>query len=69
MCSFIDVFYFFSRWLTTWIKRKWEEFGLDRVTLSSYNFLISNPDEEQPNKIFLYDNDNRQVGTVPRGDG
>ena len=51
----------FSRWLTAWIKQKWEEFGLDRVTLSSYNFLISHPDVEQPNKIFLYDSDNRQV--------
>ena len=51
----------FSRWLTAWIKRKWEEFGLDRVTLSSYNFLISHPDVEQPNKIFLYDSNNRQV--------
>ena len=51
----------FPRWLITWIKRKWEEFGLDSVTLSTYEFLISYPDPINPNKIYLYDDQNRKV--------
>jgi hypothetical protein len=51
----------FLRWLTAWIQRKWEEFGLDQVTLSTYEFLISYPDTANPNKIYLYDDKNRQV--------
>jgi hypothetical protein len=49
------------RWLTAWIQQKWEEFGLDQVTLSTYEFLISFPDAANPNKIYLYDDKNRQV--------
>jgi hypothetical protein len=52
---------FIPRWLTAWIKRKWEEFGLDQVTLSTYEFLISYPDAANPNKIHLYDDQNKKV--------
>jgi hypothetical protein len=52
---------YIPRWLTAWIQRKWEEFGLDQVTLSTYEFLISYPDTANPNKIYLYDDKNRQV--------
>jgi hypothetical protein len=50
--------------LTAWIKRKWEEFGLDQVTLSTYEFLISYPDAANPNKIHLYDDQNKKARWV-----
>ena len=34
---------------------------MDQVTLSTYEFLISYPDTANPNKIYLYDDKNRQV--------
>jgi len=41
--------------LTNWIKSKWEEFGFDKVQLDTYDFLLSFPDQENPNKIYLKD--------------
>eukprot|EP00092_Neocalanus_flemingeri_P089241 GFUD01112903.1.p1 GENE.GFUD01112903.1~~GFUD01112903.1.p1 ORF type:complete len:755 (-),score=192.43 GFUD01112903.1:119-2383(-) len=41
--------------LTKWIKEKWMEFGFDSVSLSPYQFLLSYPIPDQPNKIYLYD--------------
>ena len=46
--------------LTDWIRDKWTEFGLDSVSLDTYNFLLSYPDPKNPNKIHLLDED----GTV-----
>ena len=31
------------------------DFGFDSVTLSPYQFLLSYPNPEKPNKIYLYD--------------
>ena len=45
----------YPRFLTNWIKEKWLSFGFDSVTLSPYEFLLSYPNPEQPNKIYLYD--------------
>jgi len=44
-----------DRFLTNWIKQKWIEFGLDSVSLSPYEFLLSYPKSDQPNKVYLYD--------------
>ena len=41
--------------LTDWIRDKWTEFGLDTVSLDTYNFLLSFPDSARPNKIHLLD--------------
>ena len=41
--------------MTNWIKSKWEEFGFDKVQLDTYDFLLSFPDQENPNKIYLKD--------------
>ena len=41
--------------LTDWIRNKWTEFGLDTVSLDTYNFLLSFPDSARPNKIHLLD--------------
>ena len=49
-----------DRQLAHWIKDTWRGFGLDSVSLQSYNFLLSYPDSENPNKIFLLD----QAGEV-----
>lgn len=43
------------RFLTNWIKNEWISFGFDQVNLDSYNFLLSYPDKNNPNKIFLLD--------------
>ena len=48
------IFYHFS-FLTKWISNKWKEFGLDKVYLEQYNFLLSYPDPQNPNKIYLKD--------------
>jgi hypothetical protein len=34
------------------------------VTLSTYEFLISYPDAANPNKIYLYDDQNNQVAAL-----
>jgi len=52
-----------DRFLTEWIKKKWEEFGLDSVSLSTYDFLFSYPNQTNPNKIYLYDDQNNTVFT------
>ena len=44
-----------DRQLASWIKETWLGFGLDSVSLQSYNFLLSYPDSENPNKIYLLD--------------
>ena len=44
-----------DRQLAHWIKETWLGFGLDSVSLQSYNFLLSYPDPENPNKIHLLD--------------
>ena len=41
--------------LTNWIQQKWIDFGFDSVSLSPYQFLLSYPRPDQPNKIYLYD--------------
>jgi hypothetical protein len=53
--------FFFPRWLTAWIQREWEEQGLDNVSLATYEFLLSYPDQANPNKIYLVDKDGNQV--------
>ena len=50
--------YFSFRYLTDWIRKQWEEFGLDSVSLSKYDFLFSYPNQTNPNKIYLYDAQN-----------
>jgi len=47
-----------DRYLTRWIKDQWTEFGLDSVSLSTYDFLFSYPNRDNPNKIYLYDAEN-----------
>merc|ERR1719495_218072 len=47
-----------DRFLKRWIKEKWEGFGFDSVSLSTYDFLFSYPNREEPNKIFLLDEQN-----------
>ena len=44
-----------DRELTDWIRDKWAEFGLDTISLDTYNFLLSFPDSARPNKIHLLD--------------
>ena len=46
-----------DRVLTDWIRDKWTEFGLDTVSLDTYNFLLSFPDSDRPNKVHLLDAD------------
>ena len=41
--------------LAHWIEQSWRGFGIDSVSLQSYNFLLSYPDSENPNKIYLLD--------------
>ena len=36
-----------------WTKKKWEEFGFDKVKLYDYNVLLSLP--KRPGKISMYD--------------
>ena len=45
--------------LTKWISDKWKEFGFDIVKLESYDLLLSFPDRENPNKIYLKDEQGR----------
>ena len=45
--------------LTKWISDKWREFGLDHVNLERYNLLLSYPDPQNPNKIYLKDDRGR----------
>ena len=45
--------------LTKWISDKWKEFGFDHVNLEQYNLLLSYPDPENPNKIYLKDDQSR----------
>ena len=47
-------------YLTKWLKDSWTEFGLDSVSLSTYDYLLSYPDPGNPNKIYLYDQNNQQ---------
>ena len=48
-----------DRVLTDWIRDKWTEFGLDTVSLDTYNFLLSFPDSDKPNKVHLLDNEGK----------
>ena len=50
-----------DRELIKWIREQWTEFGLDSVSLSSYDFLFSYPDSSNPNKIYLLDENNQVV--------
>lgn len=50
-----------DRWLTSWMEEKWKEFGLQDVSRSTYDFLLSYPDQTNPNKIYLYDQNNQEV--------
>ena len=45
--------------LTKWIFDKWTEFGIDNVNLERYDLLMSFPDRENPNKIYLKDDQDR----------
>ena len=45
--------------LTKWISDKWTEFGFDNVKLERYDLLLSFPDRENPNKIYLKDDQGR----------
>ena len=51
--------------LTEWIKAEWEKSGLDKVTLSEYDFYLSWPNQSEPNKVYLLDQHN-QVQFVSR---
>ena len=46
---------YFDSFLTNWVRDKWLEYGFDEVTLDTYNFLLSYPDQTNPNKIYLKD--------------
>jgi len=48
-----------DRYLTNWIRDQWTEFGLDSISLSTYDLLFSYPNPDNPNKIYLYDADNK----------
>ena len=41
------------------MRDKWTEFGLDSVSLDTYNFLLSFPDSDSPNKVHLLDSDGK----------
>ena len=45
--------------LTKWIADKWRKFGFDHVNLERYNLLLSYPDPENPNKIYIKDDRGR----------
>ena len=41
--------------LIQWIKKTWEDDGLDHVDLAEYDFYLSWPNQTNPNKIYLLD--------------
>jgi hypothetical protein len=43
------------------MEKEWVEQGLDSVSLATYQFLLSYPDQKNPNKVHLYDSDDNQV--------
>ena len=45
--------------LTNWIKKSWEDNGLDEVKLTQYDFYLSWPNRTYPNKVHLLDGDGR----------
>ena len=44
-----------DRVLTDWIKKSWEDMGLDLVQTNEYDFFLSWPNQTNPNKIYLKD--------------
>ena len=47
--------------ITNWIKERWTKFGVDKVKLETYEYLLSYPDSDNPNKIFLTDEEGKSV--------
>ncbi len=45
--------------LTEWMMREWEDAGLDKVKLATYDFYLSWPNQTNPNKVFLLDGNGR----------
>jgi len=43
------------------LETSWKKAGLDSVSRSTYNFLLSFPDKQNPNKINLYDEKDKKV--------
>ena len=44
-----------DRELTNWIKNTWEDAGLDHVNLEEYDYMLSWPNQSNPNKIRIID--------------
>ena len=47
----------YCSYLTQWVRDSWTQFGLDSVSLATYDYLLSYPDPANPNKVYLYDQD------------
>ena len=47
----MDWSFYRDRVLTEWMRYKWTKFGLDSVSVDTYNFLLSLPDSDSPNKV------------------
>lgn len=46
--------------LTTWIRDQWLDFGVDTVDIVNYDLYLSWPNQTNPNKVYLVDDE----GTV-----
>ena len=53
--------------MADWIESKWLESGLEEVTRSTYDFLLSYPDPDKPNRIHLFDANNTMVSFFRKG--
>ena len=51
----------FFRWLADWIESKWREFGISEILRPTYNVLLSYPEQKNPNKISLLNQDGNEV--------
>jgi len=48
-----------DKWLISWIERSWRKYGLE-VSKPTYTFLLSFPNQTNPNKIYLLDGYNQK---------
>ena len=51
----------YCRKILDMLETSWKKAGLDSVSRSTYNFLLSFPDKQNPNKINLYDEKDKKV--------
>lgn len=40
-----------------WVRKKFIEYGLDKADVIPYRVLLSYPDKERPNKVYILDDD------------